>query len=72
MYSFSRLLALAVLFGARLASAHSMLVAASSVTGGNGIGLGVSLATSNDPQEVTQFNGSGFRTVGIREDSSTA
>lgn len=57
MYSFARLLDLAVLLGTPLASAHGMIVAASGDAGGNGIGLGISPPTSNDQQEVTQFNG---------------
>jgi len=63
-YSFARLLALAVLLGAPLASAHGMIVAASGDAGGNGIGLGVSSPSSND-QQVTHFNGNGFGTVGV-------
>ena len=46
-YSFARLLALAVLLGAPLASTHGMIVAASSDAGG------VRSPTSNDQQEVT-------------------
>lgn len=59
MYSFARLLALAVLLGVPLAFAHGMIAAASGDAGGNRIGLGVSSSTSNDQQEVTQFNGNG-------------
>jgi hypothetical protein len=72
MFSFARLLALAILLGSPLASAHGMIVAASGDAGGNGIGLGVSSPTSNDQQEVRQFNGNGFGTVGVWQGSSTA
>jgi hypothetical protein len=71
MYSFARLLALAVLLGAPLASAHGVTVAASGDAGGNRIGLGISSPTSNDLQEVTQFNSNGFGTVGVWQDSSS-
>jgi hypothetical protein len=59
MHSIARLLALAIPLGAPLASAHGMIVAASGDAGGNGTDLGVSSPTSNDQQEVTQFNGNG-------------
>jgi hypothetical protein len=48
-----------------------MIVAASGDAGSNGIGLGVSSPTLNNLQEVAQFNGNGFGTVGIWQDSST-
>jgi hypothetical protein len=69
MYSLARLVNLAVLIGVPLASAHGMIVAASGDAGGNGIGLGVSSPTSNNLQEVTQFEGNGFGTIGVCRDS---
>src|SRR5947209_7791303 len=45
MYSVARLLSLAVLLGALLASAHGMIVTAFGDDGDNGIGLGVSSPT---------------------------
>ena len=72
MYFIARLLALAILLGAPFASAHGMIVAASGDVAGDGIGLCISSQTSNDQQEATQFNGNGFGTVGVWQDSFTA
>jgi hypothetical protein len=71
MYSFARLITLAVFIGVPLASAHGMIVAASGDAGGKGIGLGVSSATSDDKGDVTVFSG-GFGTTEVWQDSFIA
>ena len=65
MYSFAKLITLAVLVGVPLASAHGMIVAASGDAGGNGIGLGVSSPTSDSLRDVTRFKGNGFGTTEV-------
>lgn len=65
MHSFPQYLALVALASAPLVAAHGLIVAASGDAGGAAIGLGVTSATSDNQQEVTQFGGGGFGTVGV-------